>query len=87
VNIIALVWLLTSESRVGSRGELFTTKEIREKLGLKPNTKVVLRVEDGRLVVEPIPSLEQLLAEPPQVEATAMEDEAERRRLSGEAEA
>jgi len=78
---------LISESRVGSRGEFFTTKEIREKLGLKPNTKITLRVEDGRLVVEPIPSLEQLLAEPPQVEATAEEDEAERRRLSREAEA
>jgi AbrB family looped-hinge helix DNA binding protein len=85
--IIVLVWLLISESRVGSKGELFTTKEIREKLGLKPNTKVVLRVEDGRLVVEPIPSLEQLLAEPPQVEITAEEDEAERRKLSRETEA
>ena len=78
---------MISESRVGSKGELYTTKEIRDKLGLKPNTKVLLRVLDGRLVVEPIPSLEQLLAEPPQVRITAEEDEAERRKLSRETEA
>ena len=87
MNTIALALLLTSESRVGSKGELYTTKEIRDKLGLKPNTKILLRVLDGRLVVEPIPSLEQLLAEPPQVEITAEEDEAERRKLSRETEA
>ena len=75
-----------SESRVGSRGELFTTKEIREKLGLRPWGKVLMNVEGGRLVVEPVLDLVELLAESPAVEITLAEDEEERRRLSRETE-
>jgi bifunctional DNA-binding transcriptional regulator/antitoxin component of YhaV-PrlF toxin-antitoxin module len=75
-----------SESRVGSRGELFTTKETREKLGLKPGAKVLMKVEGGRLVVEPMPDLVELLAESPDMEITLAEDEEERRRLSRDAE-
>mgnify|MGYP003884868031 CR=1 FL=1 len=48
---------IATEGRVGSKGELFPPKEIREKLGLRPHTKVVYRVEGGKLVVEPIPCL------------------------------
>jgi len=75
-----------SESRVGSRGELFTTKEMREKLGLKPGGKVLMNVEEGRLVVEPVLDLVELLAEQPAVEVTLGELEEERRGLSGEVE-
>ena|GEM_PF-6505165 len=39
-------------------------KEIREKLGLKPHMRVLYRVKDGKLVVEPIPSIEDVLKEP-----------------------
>jgi AbrB family looped-hinge helix DNA binding protein len=72
-----------SESRIGSKGELFTTKEIRKQLGLKPNSKVLLRIENGKLIVEPLPSLEQLLSEPPALQITQEENEAERRKLAG----
>ncbi len=50
------------ESRVGSKGELFPPKEIREKLGLAPNTRILYRVQDGRLIIEPVPSLEELMS-------------------------
>jgi len=73
-------------SRVGSKGELFPPKEIREKLGLKPNTKVIYRVEGGRLLVEPVPRLEEVMKEPPVVEITLEEFGAFRRNLSREAE-
>jgi len=53
-----------AESRVGSKGELFPPKEVREKLGLKLHSKVIYKVEDGRLIVEPVPSLEEVLSEP-----------------------
>jgi bifunctional DNA-binding transcriptional regulator/antitoxin component of YhaV-PrlF toxin-antitoxin module len=76
-----------SESRVGSRGELFTTKEMREKLGLRPGGKVLMNVEGGKLVVEPVLDLVELLAESPAVEITLAEDEEERRRISRETEA
>jgi AbrB family looped-hinge helix DNA binding protein len=74
-----------SESRVGSRGELFTTKEIREKLGLKPGGKVLMKVEGGKLVVEPVLVLTEVLSEPPAIEITLAEDEG-RRALSKETE-
>ena len=59
-----------SESRVGSKGELFPPKEIREKLGLKPHTKVIYRIEEGRLLVEPVPNIEEVLKEPQTVKIT-----------------
>ncbi len=75
------------ESRVGSKGELFPPKEIREKLGLRPHVRVIYRVEGGRLLVEPIPSLEDVLGEPPSVEITLEEFHSFRRELSRRAEA
>ncbi len=73
---------IVSESRVGSKGELFPSKEIREKLGLNPRTRVIYRVENGRLIVEPIPSLDELLSQPPELEVTQEELETERRSTS-----
>lgn len=75
------------KSRVGSKGELFPPKEIRERLGLKPHTKVIYKVENGRLIVEPVPSIEEVLREPPFVEVTLEEFHKFRKRLSRMAEA
>ena len=61
------------KGRVGSKGELFPPKEVREKLGLKPHDRVIYRVEKGRLVVEPIPRLEDVLEEPPGVKVSVRE--------------
>ena len=74
------------EGRVGSKGELFPPKEVREKLGLHPHMKVLYKVEGGRLVVEPVPSLEEVLSEPPSVEITLEEFHSFRRELSKRAE-
>jgi len=74
------------ESRVGSKGELFPPKEIREKLGLRAHARVIYKVEDGRLVVEIVPSLEEVLKEPPIVEVTLEEFHKHRKELSRKAE-
>jgi AbrB family looped-hinge helix DNA binding protein len=74
------------KSRVGSKGELFPPKEIREKLGLRAHVMVIYRIEDGRLVVEPVPSLEQALKEPTSVETTLEEFHKHRKELSRKAE-
>jgi len=70
------------KSRVGSKGELFPPKEIREELGLRANVKVIYKIEEGRLVVEPVPSLEEVLGEPPYVEVTLDELHGFRKELS-----
>ena len=74
------------KSRVGSKGELFPPKEIREKLGLRAHTKVIYKIEDGRLVVEPVPSLEEVIKEAPCVEITLEEFHKHRKELSRKAE-
>jgi len=74
------------KSRVGSKGELFPPKEIREKLGLHAHTKVIYKIEGGRLVVEPVPSLEEVLKETPSVEITVEEFHKHRKELSRKAE-
>ncbi|MBS7620676.1 AbrB/MazE/SpoVT family DNA-binding domain-containing protein [Candidatus Bathyarchaeota archaeon] len=75
-----------SKNRVGSKGELFPPKEIREKLGLHPYKRVLYKVEDGRLIVEPIPSLEEVSKEPPIIEITLQEFHKFRKELSQKAE-
>jgi len=75
-----------SKSRVGSKGELFPPKEIRERLGLHPHVKVIYKIEEGRLLVEPVPTLEDVLQEPPSVEITLEEFHGFRRELSQKAE-
>ena len=49
--------------RVGKKGEIYTTREIREKTGIKPGGRVRARIEEGRLVLENMPSLEELLSD------------------------
>jgi len=77
---------LIAIGRVGSKGELFPPKEIREKLGLRPHVKVIYRVEKERLIVGPIPSIEDVLKEPCEVEVTLEEFHRFRKKLSHEAE-
>jgi len=75
-----------SKRRVGSKGELFLPKDVREKLGLRAHVKVIYKIEDGRLVVEPVPGLEDVLKEPPSVEVTLEEFHGFTRELSRKAE-
>jgi len=49
--------------------------------------KVIYKVVDGRLLVEPVPSLEEVLKEHPSVEITLEEFHALRKELSRKAEA
>jgi len=74
------------KKRVGSKGELFPPKRLRETLGLRPNTRVIYKIEEGRLVVEPVPRLEQVLREAPTLEVTLEEFHKFRKELSKKAE-
>ncbi len=52
------------ESKVGSKGELFLTKEIRDTLKLKAGDKVFFEVQDNILIVRRVPDLLEVLEEP-----------------------
>jgi hypothetical protein len=67
---------------VGSKGELLPSKEIREKLELYAHTKVTYKIEAGRLIVEPILNLKEVLEEKPSVEITFEEFHKQRKELS-----
>ena len=75
------------ESRVGSKGELFPPKQIRLKLGLKPKTRVIYRIREGVLVVEPVPRLEDVLKQPSALEVSIEELHNLRKEVSKKAEA
>ena len=49
---------------VGKRGEIFTTKEIRAQAGLREGGRVRATVVGGKLVVEAVPTLEEVLRTP-----------------------
>jgi bifunctional DNA-binding transcriptional regulator/antitoxin component of YhaV-PrlF toxin-antitoxin module len=71
-----------TESIVGSKEELYPPKKIRLALGLRPGMKVKYTLEGRKLVVEPIPSLDDLLKMEPTVEISLKEFHDHRRELS-----
>jgi len=52
------------ESKVGSKGELFLTKDIRDLLGLKSGDTIFLEVKDNELIVRRVPDLLEILETP-----------------------
>jgi len=75
-----------SIGKVGSKGELFPPKKIREKIGLKEGQRVLYRIVQGKLVVEKIASVEEILEKPAKVTITLEEYKEHRRELSKDAE-
>jgi AbrB family looped-hinge helix DNA binding protein len=69
-------------SRVGSKGELFPPKEMRERLGLKACSKVIFKIESGRLIVEPVLTIKEVLERGTKVEITLEEFYRDRKELS-----
>lgn len=47
--------------KIGSKGEIFTTKEIRSLLGLEPSSEVIAIVTKDGLLIKPKRSLKSLL--------------------------
>lgn len=76
-----------ARGRVGSKGELFPPKAVKEVIGLEPGQEVIYRVGGGKLVVELVPTLEQVLRKPPSIRISFREFKRFRRELSRRAEA
>lgn len=50
--------------KVGKKGEIYTNKDLREKMGIREGGKVRAIIEGKKLVIEAIPSLEDMLQNP-----------------------
>ena len=50
--------------KIGSKGEIFPPKEVREYLGLKKNQNILMKVYSNRIIVQKIDSLEEILSKP-----------------------
>ena len=49
---------------VGNKGEIYTNSTLRKRVGIKKRGKVKANVSDGKLIIEPMPSLEELINAP-----------------------
>ena len=74
--------MTTETSVVGSKEELYPPKKIRRALGLRPGMKVKYTLEGRKLVVEPIPSVADLLEMEPTATISLEEFHNHRRQLS-----
>ena len=53
--------------KIGSKGEIFPPKGLREKLGFEPDQPIILYVHNDQLIIRRVHSLEELLKSPPKV--------------------
>lgn len=51
--------------KVGSKGEIFPPKHIREELGLSTDQPILMTVYKGQLIIRRLHSLDELLNRPP----------------------
>ncbi|MGI0079741.1 MAG: AbrB/MazE/SpoVT family DNA-binding domain-containing protein [Nitrososphaerales archaeon] len=57
--------------KVGKRGEIFTTKELRKIANIKEGGKVKVKIIENKVIIEPVLSIESLLKRPPLISLTA----------------
>ena len=72
------------KGKVGSKGELFPPKEIREQINLKAGQSITYRIVNGRLIVERILTPEEILEKPSKVIISLDELKKDRLKLSEE---
>ncbi len=53
--------------KIGSKGEIFPPKDIREKLGFEPDQPILLYIQNDQLIIRKLHSIEEILKTPPKV--------------------
>ncbi|WP_457549614.1 AbrB/MazE/SpoVT family DNA-binding domain-containing protein [Archaeoglobus sp.] len=62
--------------KVGKKGEIYTTAKLRKILNLKPGSTVVAKViDEGKVLIEVTPTIEELLKRPKKVKLSVEEIE------------
>jgi AbrB family looped-hinge helix DNA binding protein len=47
--------------KLGKKGEIYIPKEIREKLEIREGMRLKAKIEDNKLIIESLPSVESIL--------------------------
>ncbi len=50
--------------KIGSKGEIFPPKEVREYLGFTKDQPILMKVYPNRLIIQKIDALDKILSEP-----------------------
>ena len=53
--------------KIGSKGEIFPPKEVRDFLGFNKDQSIIMKVYSNRVIVQRIDSLEEILSKPTDV--------------------
>jgi len=53
--------------KIGSKGEIFPPKEVRDLLGFNKDQSIIMKVYSNRVIVQKIDSLEEILSKPTNV--------------------
>ncbi|TFG18894.1 MAG: AbrB/MazE/SpoVT family DNA-binding domain-containing protein [Promethearchaeota archaeon] len=53
--------------KIGSKGEIFPPKEVRDLLGFNKDQSIIMKVYSNRIIVQKIDSLEEILSKPTDV--------------------
>ena len=61
--------------KVGKKGEIFTSADLRKRANIKEGGKVKADVVDNKLIIQAIPSIEEILKRPPVMRTTTKEIE------------
>jgi bifunctional DNA-binding transcriptional regulator/antitoxin component of YhaV-PrlF toxin-antitoxin module len=68
---------LTAQSeptlKVGKKGEIFTTAELRRRANIREGGRVKAEIIGTKLVIEALPSIEEILKRPPVMTSTSSE--------------
>ncbi|MFO8017795.1 MAG: AbrB/MazE/SpoVT family DNA-binding domain-containing protein [Promethearchaeia archaeon] len=50
--------------KIGSKGEIFPPKEVREYLGFTKDQKILMKVYPNRIIIQKVETLEEILNQP-----------------------
>lgn len=72
--------------KIGSKGEIFPPKEVREILGLEKDQQIILTIQNDLLIIRKVYTVEELLAKPAKVKISMHAWKQFRKQLSKDAE-
>lgn len=56
--------------KIGSKGEIFPPKEVRDYLDLNKDQSILMKVYPNRLIIQKVDSLEEILSQPTDIKVS-----------------